>query len=116
MDIKEVSKRLKKSAPTVRRMIKDGKIKATMINGKWDIMESDLIELSDDQQYDHPIMIDQMRKEIDHLQSQIDQKDKQIDQLQQLLMVSQTNQASNQKILEYYQEPFWKRWFQKKTR
>ena len=114
MDIKEAAKRLKKSEPTIRRMIKDGKVKSEMVNGKWDISESDLIDISNDQQYDHLIVIDQMKKEIDHLRNQIDQKDKQIDQLQQLLMVSQTNQASNQKILEYYQEPIWKRWFRKR--
>ena len=116
MDIKEAAKRLNKSEPTIRRMIKDGRLKATMVNGRWNISDSDLIDLTNDQSLDQIVIIDQMRREIDHLRDQIDQKDRQIDQLQQLLMVSQTNLATHQKLLGYYQEPFWKRWFGKKRK
>ena len=48
MNIQEIAQRLGKSELTIRRWIKSGKLTATMTNGKWDVSESVLNDMSND--------------------------------------------------------------------
>jgi excisionase family DNA binding protein len=120
MNVHEAAKRLGKGESTIRRWIREGKLEALIINGTYDIPESainqPLISHTITDEHNHATtmrdQIELQERENRQLIEQLSEKDKQISELHQLLLVSENR---NQKMLEYHQTPFWRRWFGKKT-
>lgn len=119
MTIAEVAQCIGKSEQSVRRAIKVGKLKATMIEGRYEIKESDISEWVDYRRDSQPIDTDsqvivkeneslkhqiaELQKEldlikmlkderIDDLQKQIEDKRQEINQQQAIIMQLSRNQ------------------------
>ena len=121
MNVHEAAKKLGKGESTIRRWIREGKLEASIINGTYNIPESAIINQPSishtitDERNQETIMrvqIESSERENRRLIEQLSEKDKQISELHQLLLVAENR---NQKMLEYHQAPFWRRWFGKKT-
>ena len=135
MDIKEAARRLGKSVITIRRAIKDDKLKASLEGGKYIISDDALNEYAlntqestlstqDDQEVkhlqeeneklDHEInqlrkQLDEREQQIEYLKEQMQEKDKQIGELQKALQQAQVNLDHNQQLLAYAQLPWWRK-------
>lgn len=121
MNVHEAAKRLGKGESTIRRWIREGKLDVSIKNGTYEIPKSAII---DQPSISHTIINERDKTTIMHAQigslerengqliEQLSEKDKQISELHQLLLVAENR---NQKMLEYHQTPFWRRWFGKKT-
>lgn len=111
MNVQEAAKRLKKSEPTIRRWIRDGRLEASMIDGVYDVPDSAVNEqsmsgqVSEDEQQGE---VGAMRAHIQSLERQLEEKDTQISELHQLLMASE---HQTQQLLEFKQEPWYRRLF-----
>ena len=128
MTIQEAAQRLGKSDLTIRRWIKSGKLDATMVDNRWDIPKSALIDISNDISYiNHDNTIDKahlleeiqfLRKENEQLRKYLGEKDKAIEesrQRQDTIIMQLTRQLENhQKLLEYRETPWYRRLFRKK--
>jgi len=121
MNVHEAAEKLGKGESTIRRWIREGKLEASIKNGTYEIPESAIIDqpssshIITDERNQAAIMrsqIESRERENRQLLEQLSEKDKQISELHQLLLVSENR---NQKMLEYHQTPFWRRWFRKKT-
>lgn len=67
MTIQEIAQRLGKSEATIRRLIKQGKLEATMDSGKYDIEESAINAYTESEKYmDNAYATDALR-ELDYL-------------------------------------------------
>ena len=136
MNVQEAAKRLRKSEPTIRRWIRDGKLKATMVDKAYDISEQEINEqlmssqvTDDDQQIQTAVMRAKMESlerqlkekddQIKQLQVQLAEKDKQIDRFQEQLAEAShrhdTLLMQMTRLLEWHQQPFWKRLLGKKA-
>ena len=106
MPIKEASEHYGVSDKTIRRRIKQGRIKAEQINGRWRVeLEQDTDQTVDQtgvQHPDNPDLINQMKSEISHLREQLDKRETHIDHLSQILAM-QTQQ--NTQLIEQLNEP-----------
>ena len=100
MTIKEAAAHYGVSDKTIRRRIKQGRINAEQINGRWYVQpDQDSVQDTDhpgDQSSVQPpepdtALVDQMQSEITHLRDQLQGRDTQIDHLTQLLAM-QTKQ------------------------
>lgn len=135
MDIKEAARRLGKSVITIRRAIKDDKLKASLEGGKYIISDDALNEYAlntqestlstqDDQEVkhlqeenkklDHEINqlrnhLDEREQQIGYLKEQMQEKDKQIRELQKALQQAQVNLDHNQQLLAYAQLPWYRK-------
>ena len=110
--VKQAAAHYNVSDKTIRRWIKQGRVNAEQVEGRWQVhvaRDDDLPEVQDnvqnDQDNDPPdengtgkseeagtsMVIDQMQSEITHLRDQLQGRDTQIDHLTQLLAM-QTNQ------------------------
>jgi len=155
MDIKEVAQRLGKSEITIRRAIRDDKLKAELQEGKYRISEESLKEYAlttqdialtthDDQELDRLREENkELTHEINHLRSLIGEKDQAIEERQKrhdemvmqfndrlMELTSKSEDAKqrsdtiilqltrqleqSQRLLEYHQEPWYKRVFRKR--
>lgn len=114
MTIQEACQRLGKSESTVRRWIRSGKLKATIVEGVYDIPESAIHELVNDQamtsqvEGTDQVLIEQLRSENEYLRKELSDTKERSD----TIILQLTRQIeSQQRLLEYHQEPFYKRWF-----
>lgn len=122
MNVQQAAKRLGKSEPTIRRWIREGKLQATMVDGVYDIPESAVNEQSVSSQItedERDGEIAAMRTHIQSLERQLTEKDEQIKELQ-----AQFGEASHRhdtvvmqmtRLIEYHQQPFWRRLFSRKA-
>jgi len=133
MNIQEAAQRLGKSELTIRRWIKSGKLTATMSNGKWDIPESVLDDISnnlsgDISQNNQNDIIDKahlleeikfLRKDNEHLKQQIEDKDRILEdsrQRQDMIIMQLTRQLDNQlKLMESKKTPWYRKFLRKKS-
>ena len=133
MNIQEVAQRLGKSELTIRRWIKSGKLAATMTNGKWDISESALNDISNDLSdnismsnqnsiIDTEYLLEEIkfiRKENEQLRQQIEEKDRVLEdsrQRQDMIIMQLTRQMDSQlKLIEYKKGPWYRRLLKGKT-
>ena len=122
MNVQDAAKRLKKSEPTIRRWIRDGKLTATMIDGVYDIPESAVNDQAPTDQItddDQQGQLAAMRAHIQLLERQLEEKDRQIEYLQtQLGETSHRHDTvvmQMSRLVEFHQQPFWKRWFKQKS-
>jgi len=136
MTIQEAAKCIGKSEATIRRWIKQGKLESTLIDGKYDIAESALdaytkSDLYTDNAYTKT-ELDQLRRQNDEMHRQLSDQKERIEKLEgqlenerlrydtsaerhDMIVMQMTRQMSDQqRLLEHYQEPFYKRWFRKK--
>lgn len=100
MTIKEAAAHYGVSDKTIRRRIKQGRINAEQINGRWHVQpDKDSVQDTDhpdDQSSVQPpepdtALVDQMQSEITHLRDQLQGSETQIDHLTQLIAM-QTKQ------------------------
>jgi len=138
MTITEAATRIGKHNDTIRRAIQAGKLSATKVNGAWDISEEVLTTYADAQgiayaalgneqpsatAYDEVMQLrmqnGDLKQQVEYLKDQIQEKDKQLEGLQiQLQEASQRHDTvvmQMSKMLEYEQQPFWRKWFKQKA-
>jgi len=135
MTLQQVAKHLGKSEHTIRRYVQQGKIEATLIEGKYDITEEALYQYLDDYpdaRVGYPNeQLAKKEKEIEELRSQLIKLQDEMIKLQNemieerrredearqrsdMIIAHLTRQLEQQnRLLEYHQEPWWRRWFQK---
>ena len=102
MTIQAAAAHLNVSEKTIRRWIKNGRLKASKINKRWQVcVEVDAAVDADQTAVQHredePVL--QMRTEIKYLREMLDRKDTQIDQQNQLIAMTaqQNGQLLNQR-------------------
>lgn len=119
--IQEYVTKARISQATVYRHIKIGKLKAEKVNGTLYVIIKDD---NSENQYDNELL-EQLRKENEYLRQQLEQAMGTIQQMQtdsesakqrsDTIILQLTRELENQqKLLEYHQEPFWKRIFGKR--
>jgi excisionase family DNA binding protein len=106
---------------TIYRWIKSGDIKFQEINNRLHIkLDTDNDNPIDDtNDNENPVSeVDYLKTNIEYLQTQLAQALQTIDTMQQdrqrsdTIIAQLTSQLSDQtKLLEYHQQPFWRRWF-----
>jgi excisionase family DNA binding protein len=118
-DILGVSRR------TIQRHIKRGIIESKLENGRRFVLVSPKRQMGQDgTEVSQPALIGQLQKENEQLQEQLREKDKQIESLQKYveeaserhdtIVLQLTRQLDqSQRLLEYHQAPWWRRWFRK---
>jgi len=101
------------SERTIRRWIKQGKVNAEKRDGRYyiDIPMSDA--LPSDQASDQATLIEQLRRENEHLKSQLTTKDEQIDHLQQLLAIQTKTNASLTERITAIEDMRSRSWFKR---
>lgn len=106
------------SEKTIRRWIKQGKLQAEKVDGRWLIEIDDRTPGQYDQSDDRTALIKQLQSEVEHLRlqmkEQLTEKDKQIDHLQQLLAVSsksiqQLTEQNTRRLEDKRKRSWWKR-------
>ena len=136
MNVQEAAKRLNKSEPTIRRWIRRGKLEASMVDGVYDIPELEVYEqsmsvhITDD---DQGSQIAVLRANAQSLENQLNDKNERIDKLQEELKQAReelheahrfAEEAGHRhdtvvmqmtKLLEYHQQPFWRKLFSRKA-
>ena len=138
MTIQEAAHYLNKSEATIRRYIKQGKLEATLVGGKYSIEESALdAYASSDKHIDNAYpkealvqaqylhkqneelnrQISDQKARIEKLELQLEEERKRgevADQRHDTIVMQLTRQLENQqKLLEYHESPWWRRWFRK---
>ncbi len=106
MNIKEAAQRVGKSVITVRRAIKDGKLKASLQGGKYNIIESALNEYALSTQ--EITLSDQDNQELNRLRDEKDKLDQMITQLrtqadereQQIVYLREQSERLQQQLSE----------------
>lgn len=121
MTLQEAAIHLNRSPHTLRRHIKEGKLKANLINNRrYDVSNESIQRYIDEYGMGNQTPVDNVQ--IDKLINQISKLNEQLIKLQDELIaerqrsdsiiVQLTNQLSQQtRLLEYHQIPWWKRWF-----
>lgn len=127
MTIQDAAQRLGKSEATIRRWIKQGKLESTLIDGKYNIEEAALNEYAKSEAYigngyaqEVLIELEYLRKQNEDLHKQISDQKARIEKLELQLddARSRADEASHRhdtvvmqmtRLLEYHQQPFWKR-------
>ena len=113
LTIAEIAKITGKSEQSIRRAIKNGKLKASLINGHYEINESDLSDYQGISQSDSQTIAKEKDVLIELLRQQLTEKDQQINQQQAIIMQLSRNQ---QLMLESHKDTFWQRWFRRKPK
>ena len=124
--IAELAVLLGVSDRTVRRRIESGEYEAKK-EGRKILVRIDKLDtesgiMADTVSKDE--LVDMLRAQVTDIKAQLQQKDGQIEALQEELgqareqsntiILQLTRQLENQqKLLEYHQEPFWRRWFKR---
>ncbi len=112
--VDEAAAILKVSTSTVRRRIENEKIESKLEDGRRLVRVSDDTQMSSKDEQ----LIAELRTQNEHLRKQVAEKDKQIENLQK-----QLDEASHRhdtvvmqltRIVEYQQQPFWRKLFQRK--
>lgn len=136
MDIHEASQRLRKSQWTIRRLIKQGKLKASLVDGKYDIEEESVnaylseyesayrnemsVQTVNEQAMIRQIhsQVQSLEKEVDFLRTQLDKSQEELSETRKrsdTIILQLTRQfENNQKLLEDLrpkQRSLWKRLF-----
>jgi len=123
---KEAAKLLKTSARYVREMISKGRLKAKRDRNRW-LVHSSLSAEASEAEGTPGESYRSLREMVDYLKTEAQQKDRQIETLQTQLDQSRersdtiilqlTRQLDqSQRLLEYHQSPWWRRWFSKRGR
>ena len=93
MTIQDAAKYLHRSERTIRRKVKEGSLKAELVNGRWNVH----IDVTNDMSSDNLALIEQVQSENEYLRTQLEHS-------QQLLAVSQKSiqqlTEQNQLLLE----------------
>ena len=124
LTIQDAMKHFNVSERTIRRWIKQGKVNAEKVDGRYFIHVDLKDSMTDDRTPDKAALIGQLQAENVHLRDQLTEKDnqlvrrdEQIDHFQQLLAVSQKSiqqlTEQNQLLLEDKSHPWWKRIFRR---
>ena len=122
MNIQEAAAYTKKGTSTIRRYIKNGKLKVNQVGNRYEIEKEELDRVFNVQNMDNQLfeLIETLQNELEEKNKQLHEKDKQIEQIHQLLAIAETNNQrlifDNQKLLvdlRHKQQPFWKRLFSK---
>ena len=113
--VDEAAAILKVSTSTVRRRIENEKIESKLEDGRRLVWVSDDTQMSSrDEQ-----LITELRTQNEHLRNQVEEKDKQIEKLQEQLAEAShrhdTVVLQMTRLLEYHQQPFWRRLFSRKA-
>jgi DNA binding domain, excisionase family len=120
MTIQDACQRLGKSESTIRRWIAKGKLTATKIEGVWDVPESAVDALSNDK---HPVgndqqveavMVEQLREENRYLKERIEELEGARERTDTIILQLTRQLEQSQRLLEYHQAPWWRRWFSRK--
>jgi len=129
MTIAEVARLIGKNEQTIRRAIKSGKLRATMVDGRYEVDERDIPDslrdsqaiVTDSQGVSHTDSqalvseIVQLKRRISELEDRLKEKDRIIEEASQrhdTIVLQLTRQLDqSQRLLEYHREPFWRRWF-----
>lgn len=119
MTIQEVCQRLGKSESTIRRWIRDGKLTSTKLDGINQIPEEEVESLSRSMSNDRSMtgvvtgqteLVEELRSEVEYLRQELKETRERSD----TIILNLTRQLEqNQRLLEYHQEPWYRRWFRK---
>ena len=121
MTIQEASKRLAKSEKTVRRWIEQGKLNATLVDGKYIVDDNDVMSKTTTDQVSSQMsnnvqdeLITELRSEIEYLKKLLDES-QQARERADTIMLSQSRQLE-QKAIEAPKRATWlRRVFRKPT-
>jgi excisionase family DNA binding protein len=122
MNLKEAAGRVGKSEDSLRRAIKAGKLEAMLIGGKYEIAVSALdayaISHAAHTKPQADAELQRLRSENEKLKSDLDESRRILEdnrQRQDTIILQLTRQLENIQLLEYKREPWWHRWFRKKS-
>lgn len=99
------------SKRTLFRWIEQGKIESKLEDGRR------VISVTSEGQDDTTMSlsaVEQLRSENELLRQQLERKDQQIERQQAIIMQLSRDVESQQQLLEYHREPFWRRWLRGK--
>ena len=121
MNIEEASKLLGFSQWTIRRRIKDGILDAKLVGGRYNISEESVSAYAQARQNEQILpnpanaLMMEFQRQIDRLEKENDQLRKELSDVRErsdMIIMQLTHQLEqNQKLLEYHQNSFWRRWF-----
>lgn len=118
---KEAAELLNISARHVRELASKGKLKAKRRGKNWLIHSSLSRDIGEAGKSPNGVReevsaeaYEKLEQMVTQLQGQVEQKDKQIEQLHIITMQLSRDIESQQKLIEYKQSPWWRRWFGKK--
>ena len=122
MTIHEVCQRLGKSESTIRRWIRSGKLTARKVDGINQIPDGEvevlLSAMSDDRSVTEEMtgqeeLIAQLRSEVEYLRQELKDTKERSD----TIILNLTRQLEqSQRLLEYHQAPWWRRWFRRTSK
>ena len=132
--VREAARKLSVSERNIRFKISSGKLKAKREGRRWLVHSSlspdvsDTVRIPEEDTIGYRSdteVVGMLKSELEKRDKQLEEKDKQIAKLQE-----ETSQASersdtiilqltrqldqSQRLLEYHQDPFWRRWFKRK--
>lgn len=110
---KEAAKLLEISRRSVVDRINKGKLRARR-DGKLWLVHSSLLPPSEEDKSGLTATERQLSATIELLTKQIDEKDKQLERDQIIIMQLSKDIDSQQKLIEYHNVPFWRKWFKKR--
>lgn len=110
---KEAAERLGISRRSVVDRINKGKLRARR-DGKLWLVHSSLLPPSEEDRSDLTATERQLTETIELLRDQIETKDKQIERDQVIILQLTRDIESQQRLIEYHNVPFWRRWFKKR--
>jgi len=117
---KEAAKSLKISVRQVVERINKGRLKAKRDGRKW-LVHSSLSPPSEAEssgltaaEKHLSAAVEMLKETLQDQKGQIAEKDKQIERQQIIIMQLTKDVESSQKLLEYHQAPWWRRWFKPK--
>ena len=127
MTIQELAKKLGKTEQTIRRWIKQEKVDAKLVDGKYIIDETKLTDYlskddltSQDKETTSQPNTDFLMQELEHFKRENEELRQELSQVRErsdVIIMQLTRQLEqNQRLLEYHQSPFWRRWFGKRRK
>lgn len=132
MTIREAAQRVGKSESALRRAIKSGNLDAELVKGKYDITEESLDAYAkpaervgaptrDEGELERlRVENETLRRELEEAHKRLDDKDALLEenrQRQDTIILQLTRQVEqSQRLLEYHQAPWWRRWLRKRER
>lgn len=124
MTIQEACQRLGKSESTIRRWIREKKLSAIKVDGIWSISEEAIHDQSSDQspedsdkQWSSDVskqLVIELRSENEYLKERIQELESSRERADQMVMQMTRQMESQQRLLEYHEDPWYRRWFRKK--
>ncbi len=132
--VKETARKLSVSERNIRFKISSGKLKAKREGRRWLVHSSLSPDVSDTVRIPEEgaigyrsdtEVVEVLKSELEKRDKQLEEKDKQIAKLQEeasqsgersdTIILQLTRQLDqSQRLLEYHQEPLWRRWFKRK--